>query len=311
MAPISVNKKQAARFRFLSGKKALLLLIVVFCMLITLMPASCQKDERLEISFLDVGQGDAVLVSQGNTQILIDGGPSPQALMRELSSKMSYFDRTIEVVVLTHAHADHINGLLEVLRRYNVLHVIYPAEDDDLAGYESLAYQEWLTLIEEKQIPSTIAQEGMAFSMGEAVFTVLNPPNNLYKGTASDIDNNSIVLELVAGKYSFLFTGDLMWQGEMELVLNRKIKPVNILKVAHHGSKTSSSLEFLSVIRPNVAIICVGENNFGHPDGNVVERILSFTGDGAIFRTDDCSGVSFLTDGDSLWMKTGNNYWEG
>jgi competence protein ComEC len=292
--------------RFLSGRKTILPVIALFCIAVLVVPSGCRRDERLQISFLDVGQGDAVLVSQGSTQVLIDGGPSAQALMSELAGKMPFMDRSIELVVLTHPHADHINGLLEVLSRYDVGHVIYPAEDSKLSGYESSAWQEWTRLIEDRQIPSTIAYSGMNFSVGDARFEVLNPPELHYEGTLSDIDNNSIVLEMVAGKYSFLLTGDLMWQGELELVLNRKIRPVNVLKVAHHGSKTSSSREFLAVTRPDMGIICVGENSFGHPDKLVIEGISAYTGSGSVLRTDLSRGITFLTDGESLWVQTGS-----
>jgi len=141
--------------------------------------------------------------------------------------------------------------------------------------------------------------------MGDAAFTVINPPGKLHRGTISDIANNSRVLELAAGDFSFLLTGDLMREGELELVMERKISPVNILKVAHHGSKTSSSFEFLAVARPDIGVICVGENNFGHPDDNVLNRISSFAGREAVLRTDEYGGVTFITDGCSLWVKTG------
>ena len=299
------NSDQASQSGHITPGAVFCLLLCVLCVLAITVPAGCQQEERMEISFLDVGQGDAVLVSQGSTQVLIDGGPSPAVLMRQLAGKMPFFDRTIEVVVLTHPHADHINGLLEVLRRYNVTRVIYPVASDALEGYEGSAYREWLSLIEERQITAVLARDGMNFNMGDAVFTVINPPGKLHSGTISDIDNNSIVLELAAGDFSFLLTGDLMREGELELVMERKISPVNILKVAHHGSKTSSSFEFLAVARPDIGVICVGENNFGHPDDNVLNRISSFAGREAVLRTDEYGGVTFITDGCSLWVKTG------
>lgn len=288
---------------YINTKLAKRLLLLLLCLLVLILSAGCRRSEHLEISFLDVGQGDAVLISQGNTQILIDGGPSPGVLLRQLAGKMSFFDRNIELVVLTHPHADHINGLLGVLRRYDVSQVIFPATGDVLEGYDGLAYEEWLKLIQEKKIPSTIACEGMSFCLGEANFMILNPQKNLHTGTISDVDNNSIVLELSAGDYNFLLTSDLMWQGELELVLERKIRPVNILKVAHHGSNTSSSLEFLSVAKPDMGIICVGENDFGHPDNTIIERISFHTRGGAVIRTDKCEGITFITDGRSLWAE--------
>ncbi|MDD2251844.1 MAG: DNA internalization-related competence protein ComEC/Rec2 [Dehalococcoidales bacterium] len=283
------------------------LLLVAVCVLVIIVPSGCRQDERLSISFLDVGQGDAILISQGNTHALIDGGPSPQVLMECLAEKISFFDRNIDLVILTHPHADHINGLLEVLRRYDVRQVIHPGTGDRLNGYESQAYRRWLEVIENRQIPVTEARAGMSFTLGEAVFKVLNPGHELHRNTVSDIDNNSIVIELEAGDFNFLLTGDLMWQGELEMVMERRLNQVDILKVAHHGSSTSSSREFLSVARPDMGIICVGENNFGHPDNKVIERISTYSGEKAVLRTDEHGGITFLTDGDLLWLEAGTS----
>jgi len=209
------------------------------------------------------------------------------------------------MIILTHPHADHINGLLEVLRRYDVGQVIHPGTGDSLEGSESQAYQQWLEVIERRNIPVTEARAGMSFSLGDAVFNLVNPQCEFQQNTVSDIDNNGIVIELEAGDFNFLLTADIMWQGELELVLERKINPVNILKVAHHGSKTSSGTEFLSVARPDMGIICVGENNFGHPNNEVVERVSSFGGKKPLLRTDEYGSITFLTDGYSLWMEAG------
>lgn len=288
---------------FISASTALRLLLGALCVLMMAVPLACRQDERMKVSFLDVGQGDAVLISQGNTQVLIDGGPSPQVLMERLAGKIPFFDRDIELVILTHPHSDHINGLLEVLSRYNVGQIVHPGVGDGLEGYESQAYQRWLEVIENRQIPVTEAREGMSFSLGEAVFNILNPGPEFYRNTVSDIDNSCVVIELETGDFNFLLTGDLMWQGELEMVMERKLNPVNILKVAHHGSSTSSSREFLSVARPDMGIICVGENNFGHPDDKVIERISTYSGEKTVLRTDEYGGITFLTDGDLLWLE--------
>lgn len=279
------------------------LLLVAVCVLVIIVPSGCRQDERLSISFLDVGQGDAILISQGNTQVLIDGGPSPQVLMECLAEKISFFDRNIDLVILTHPHADHINGLLEVLRRYDVRQVIHPGTGDRLNGYESQAYRRWLEVIENRQIPVTEAREGMSFRLGEVVLNILNPGYEFHQNTVSDIDNNCVVIELEARDFNFLLTGDLMWQGELEMVMERRLNQVDILKVAHHGSSTSSSREFLSVARPDMGIICVGENNFGHPDNKVIERISTHSDEKAVLRTDEHGGITFITDGYSLWLE--------
>jgi competence protein ComEC len=136
-----------------------------------------------------------------------------------------------------------------------------------------------------------------------AAVSVLNPPLQLLRGTSSDIDNNSIVLEVRVGQLTFLLTGDIMQPAEMEMVLNRLLEPVTVLKVAHHGSGTSSSREFLSVVRPKMAVITVGENEHGHPNPQVLARLAEFTAEQNILRTDLCGRITLLTDGRTLWLK--------
>ncbi len=126
--------------------------------------AATMPDDKLRVSFLNVGQGDAILIQKGNQQVLVDGGPSPQALTLELGNRMPFWDRTIELVVLTHPHADHLTGLVEVLQRYQVEQVLYPDLD-----YESPLYEEWLRLVEEKDIKYTLAQAGQQIDLGEGV----------------------------------------------------------------------------------------------------------------------------------------------
>lgn len=268
---------------------------------IALLPASCRDGGCLEVSFLDVGQGDAALISQGSTQVLIDGGPSPRALMQALGRSMPFFDRTIELVVLTHPHSDHLNGLVELFKRYDIKQVLYPEQLKPAPGYESAAFREWLELVDEKQIPLHAARAGQYFDLGPARFTVLSPGPELYPVPAGDVDNNCIVLELEAGRFNFLFTGDLMRQGELELVLDRMLGQTTVLKVGHHGSDTSSSSEFLSVIRPGAAVISVGENEYGHPHDTVIQRLSVYADE--ILLTRQTGGITFFTDGKSLRLK--------
>ncbi|GAI32515.1 unnamed protein product, partial [marine sediment metagenome] len=167
--------------------------------------AATMPDDELRVSFLDIGQGDAILIQRGNQQVLVDGGPSPQAITLELGDKMPFWDRTIELVVLTHPHSDHITGLLEVLQRYQVEQVLYPDLD-----YPSPLYQEWLRLVEEKDIECTIAQAGQQIDLGEGItIKVLHPGTPLLTGTGSDINNNSAVLRLSMGRVSFLLAADI------------------------------------------------------------------------------------------------------
>jgi competence protein ComEC len=278
------------------------LLVVAILVSVT---AVTMPDDNLHISFLDVGEGDGILIQKGNQQVLVDGGPSPQALTLGLGDKMPFWDRTIELVILTHPHPDHLAGLVEVLQRYRVEQVLYPDLD-----YESPLYEEWLRLIKERNIKSTLAQTGQEVDLGDGVMLeVLNPQTSQLAGTKSDsdtyIDNNgSMVLRLSLGRVSFLLTADIEQEAEFELI-NRRIELAStMLKVAHHGSKTSTTPEFLAVANPQVAVISVGENHYGHPSDEVLDRLEQRLGSENIFRTDKQGTIEFITDGERLWVKT-------
>lgn len=262
--------------------------------------AASMPDDKLHISFLDVGEGDAVLVQKGSQQVLIDGGPSPQALTLGLGEQMPFWDRTVELVVLTHPHADHIGGLVAVLERYKVEQVLYPDLD-----YESPTYEEWLELIKEKNIECTLAQAGQEVDLGDGVvMKVLNPPVPLLTDTESDVDNNGVVLRLSRGRVNFLLTADIMWEAEFELINRGAELASTVLKVAHHGSETSTTAEFLAAANPRVAVISVGEdNNYGHPSDEVLERLEQALGSENIFRTDEQGTIEFTTDGEGLWVR--------
>jgi len=261
--------------------------------------ASTLPDNKLHISFLDVGQGDAILIQKGNQQILVDGGPSPQAINLELGNKMPFWDRTIELVVLTHPSADHVTGLVEVLQRYNVEQVLYPDLD-----FKSDIYDEWLNLIAEKNIRCTLAQAGQQIDLQSVVIDVLNPQHPLLTATESNVDNNGIVLHISMGAVSFLLTADIMWEAEFELIARRANLSSTVLKVGHHGSSTSTHPEFLAVVNPQLAVISVGaDNRFGHPSDEVMSQLEDRIGLENIYRTDKNGTIEFITDGERLWVK--------
>jgi competence protein ComEC len=262
--------------------------------------AATIPDDKLRVSFLDVGQGEAILIQKGSQQVLVDGGPSPQALALELGERMPFWDRTIEMVVLSHPHADHLTGLVEVLQRYRVEQVLYPESD-----YDSPLCQQWLELIGEKDIECTIARAGQEINLGDGVkIAVLNPSVSPLTGTNSDVNNNSVVLSLSAGRVSFLLTGDIEREAEFELIARGSNLSVTVLKVGHSGSKTSTTAEFLAEVSPGVAVISVGENSFGHPSGEVIDRLEERLGAENIYRTDQQGTIEFITDGERLWVKT-------
>jgi competence protein ComEC len=276
---------------------------VVPCLLViaTLvwLAAATMPDDRLQVSFLNVGQGDAILIQKGTQQILVDGGPSPQAIGLELGKKMPFWDRTIDLIVLTHAEADHLTGLVEVLKRYKVKNIL----STNLTG-ESPLFSEWLSLVETGDIKYTLAQAGQRLDFGpEVAIEVLNP--QVYPLTG--VNDNSVVLSLTMGRVSFLLTADITQTAEFELITRRANLKGTVLKVAHHGSDTSTSPEFLAVVNPQLAVISVGRGNtFGLPNQEVVSRLEQKLGMENVYRTDQNGTIEFITDGERLWLRVGD-----
>ncbi len=292
---------------FISGlpKKWVVPPLVVVAILVSF-TAATMPDGNLHISFLDVGEGDAILIqTPAHQDILIDGGPSPQAIGLGLGQKMPFWDRTIDLVVLTHPHSDHLTGLIEVLRRYEVKQVLSP--DLDCA---SPMCDEWLSLIKEKNIKYTIAQAGQRIDLDDGVvIKVLNPQIPHLTATKSDIDNNGVVLHISMDDISFLLTADIMWEAEFELIAQRADLPSTVLKVAHGGSDTSTTPEFLAVVDPQIAVISVGEGNpYGHPNPEVIERLEKKLNPESIYRTDRQGTIEFITDGERLWVEVRENH---
>jgi competence protein ComEC len=259
-------------------------------------------DEKLHVSILDVGQGDAILIQTPSHQnILIDGGPSPLAISLELSKKLAFWDRTIDLVVLTQPQADHANGLIEVLHKYKVKHII-----ESGVTSSSSTYQQWLNSIEDKGIERITAQAGQEMDLGNRIkLDVLHPQSTLLQNTTDDVDNNGVVLRLSWNEISFLFTADIRQDAEQYLIAHRTNLRSTILKVGHHGSQTSTSPEFLAVVDPEVAVVSVGaDNRFGLPDAEVVDRLTERLGNNRVYLTSADGTIEFITDGNKLWVKT-------
>lgn len=255
-------------------------------------------DDNLHVSFLDVGQGDAVLIqtAQGH-DILVDGGPDHAAVTRVLGRKMPFWDRRIDMLVLTHPHSDHLAGLIEVLRRYRVQRVLQPA-----AEYESPMYDEWLRLVEEKGVAVSTAREGLRITSGDGlIIEVLGPDRGLLQHRA-DADDLATVLRVRRGRVSFLLTADIGREAEAALATRRTTLGSTVLKVGHHGSATSTSPAFLATVEPVAAVISVGgDNRFGHPDEEVTARLDDALGPDLVYRTDRHGTIEFITNG--TWLR--------
>ena len=258
-------------------------------------------DNNLHVSFLDVGQGDAILIEKGSLQVLIDGGPDPQPVIVEMSKKMAFWDRNIDMVILTHPDADHLGGLVEVLKRYRVQKIVATNVTDD-----SPLFEEWQDLVQSRPGRFCAAGAGQTISLGADVsLSVLSPDPTAVSEGPSSLNEGSVVVRMAMGDVSFLLTGDLPTGSEDELIMERAHLSSTVLKVAHHGSATSTGEAFLDVVRPQVAVISVGkDNNYAHPNEDVLARLGQEVGVKNIYRTDQQGTIEFITDGRRLWVRT-------
>lgn len=257
-------------------------------------------DGRLHVTFLDVGQGDAIFIQAPRGQkILVDGGPSPAILLAAMGRRMPFWERTIDLVVLTHPHDDHVSGLIPVLERYRVQAFLDGGQE-----HPTPTYTHCLELVQEKGIPYHLARAGMQIQLGEGLqMKVLHPQSELLSGTDSDVNNNSIVLRLTYGQISFLLPGDVEEEEEAVLLSSNEDLASPILKSSHHGSDTSLDPRFLEAVNPQLAVIQVGaDNKFGHPDPTTLAKLEEHGV--MVLRTDQNGTVEVVSDGERYWIKT-------
>ena len=257
-------------------------------------------DGDLHVYFLDVGQGDsALIVTPEGRQVLVDGGPAPDSAIRALSEAMPEGDRSLDLVVVTHLDADHSRGLIDVLDQYEVGAIV--------AGTESSTasmYAQWQAGVERNKVDVVSVHQGYALDLGSGVVAeVLNPRSGISGGGSAN--NDALVLRMTYGSVSFLLTADIEAQTESLLALMGAGIESTVLKVAHHGSKASSTAGFIDAVGPAVALISVGgDNSFGHPNDEVIGRLMRQIGGENIYRTDRHGDVEFVTDGVELWVET-------
>lgn len=256
---------------------------------------------ELKVVFFDVGQGDAIFIeTPKKQQVLIDGGPS-SVILEKLAGGMPFYDRTIDLIILTHPEKDHIFGLLEVLKKYSVKNILWTGVVRKTAEWD-----EWVDLIGKEKADIKIAIAGQKISIGRPglpiFLEILSPFENLEGREFKDSNETSIVNNLVFGENSFLFTGDIEEKAEKELIAKKINLDSDILKVAHHGSKTSTSLEFLKEVSPEIAIIPVGENSYGHPHPEVLANMKNFGIE--ILIAKEKGDIKIFSDGKNLKLKT-------
>lgn len=272
----------------MSGKKV----IVVCASLLAvtgLVIWTSYRQTQPEVVFLNVGQGDAIYIRLADGfDVLIDGGPD-DSLITELGKYQPFYDREIELVILTHAHADHATGLVELLQRYTVDRVLYPGPVD----YQSAPYQELLAEIDRQKILLERVVSGETFQLpGDARLDILYPFQSTPL-TSPDINELSVVSRLTVSGHTFLFTGDAGVSVEDELLAAGVNVSADVLKVGHHGSRGSSGEAFLAQVLPVFAVISCGEGNtYGHPHQEALNRLRQVGA--TIFRTDQTGDVRCL-----------------
>ncbi len=255
-----------------------------------------QATSDLKVYFLDVGQGDAEYIKNPDgSDILIDGGPD-NSVLNQLGRVMDLGDHEINLVILSHPHADHLTGLLEVIRRYKIGEVWETGVE-----YSSATYDSWKVEIQKQGILDKKVVAGEKKNFGDVKIEILYPLSSFENKTIDNLNNASIVNRLDFKNFSVLFTGDAEKEIQQKL-LDENIF-IDILKAAHHGSENGLLEEFLKVVRPAVAVIEVGaKNTYGHPSQSTISLLEKYAV--RIFRTDQNGTVEIDSDGQAYSTKS-------
>ena len=245
-----------------------------------------------------MGQGDSSLICAGTSKMLIDGGGS-------VKTKYSDFDvgedvlvpyllanhmRNIDVVFVSHEDNDHMGGIIALLENIRVGRIFLGERPEDNPLFDKLE-----RIASSKNIPITYLNRGDKLSIGKVQIHVLNPSHDKI-----DVNNDSLAFNLTYGRVDILYTGDIEMEGEDGILKSGLDIDTDILKVAHHGSSTSSTAAFLNKANPNISVISVGKNNYGHPNGGVLTRLSGYS---KIYRTDEDGAVIINTDGKYISVK--------
>lgn len=251
------------------------------------------RKDVVEVHFIDVGQGDAILVEADDAAMLIDAGENNKGSLVVDYLKNHHITK-LDYIIGTHPHSDHIGGMDTVLKAFPVDKVILPS-----VSHTTKTFEDVLDAIEEKNLKITKPLVGTSYSLGSASFTILSPTSEPYQ----DMNNYSIVIKLTYGKNSFLFTGDAEKLVEKELLKSGLDLSADVLKLGHHGSASSSSQDFLDAVNPSHAVICVGKNNdYGHPHVETMQLMQDLNV--KLYRTDLQGTVVFTSDGKTIAVNT-------
>ncbi|NLP34989.1 MAG: MBL fold metallo-hydrolase [Clostridiales bacterium] len=249
--------------------------------------------DMLEVHFIDVGQGDSILIETGDSAMLIDAGENNQGntVVEYLQSQNI---ESLDYVIGTHPHSDHIGGLDTVIQSFQVETIILPA-----VSHTTKTFEDVLDAVEDAGLSLTKPKVGDTYSLGSAYFTILAPNSEEY----SELNNYSVGIKLTHENNSFVFTGDAETLAEKEMLENGLNLSADVFKLGHHGSTTSNSRDFLDEIDPDYAVVSAGyDNEYGHPHVEILQAILDLNV--KLYRTDLQGTIIFTSDGDNLSVNT-------
>lgn len=283
----------------------LFIIFLLFCFLF--FP---KNNDLLEVTFLKIEKGDAIFIkTPNNHKILIDGG-SDNTVLAKIGSLMPFFDRKFDLIFLTHPHADHLDGLIEVLKKYKTNLFLYsvlpigqtglPAEQAG-ATFNSPDFLKFTNLIQKKKISLKEIQKDQKIKLDEIEIEILSPSKEDIENKTFQPNDLSLVLKLKYQKVSFLFMADAGRPIEEKLIEEKVDLESSILKIGHSGSKTASDKSFLKKVNPKIAVISVGENTYGHPHPWTLESLNDLKI--KTFRTDKDGDIKIISDGEKIEVK--------
>jgi len=287
------TRNKMSKFNFKNIKSWSLIVLILINLIIFYAVFTEDRGEKLKVTFLDVGQGDAALIeSPDGNQVLIDSGPDKN-IINALNRVMPFYDKSIDAVIATHPDQDHIGGLPEVFKNYSVGEYFNNGMTSDTGTFKEITQE-----IKDKNIKSEILREGETIDFGDGTYLKILYPNRKPSGT--DTNEYSIVAKLYYGDSSFMFTGDAPTDVLNLLAVNDGVDlKSDVLKVAHHGSKNSLSPAFFSAVLPEYSIISAGLNNrYGHPHKEIIDALNDIKTD--ILRTYEIGDITFVSDGENL-----------
>ncbi|MEE8413228.1 MAG: ComEC/Rec2 family competence protein, partial [Dehalococcoidales bacterium] len=244
---------------------------------------------ELKVHFIDVGQGDSIFIDLGETEILIDGGSRSPGVVNYIRA---YIDGPLEIMIATHPHVDHIGGLIQVLNEFEVKEIWHNGDEGS-----SNTYSQFISAVYSEGTQVNEARRGDIIQAGELVLNVLHPAD-----LEGSFDNNSIVLSLSYGGVDFLFMGDTEKETETSMLTAGVVPEVEILKVGQHGSRLSSSIQFLSTVIPEYAIYMAKEgNSYGYPHQETIDALGEVRA--TIYGTGESGTIVVATNGSSYSVR--------